>query len=114
MLAQIRVAYPLLLSVLLTGCANSSLERSPPTELIESKPSIDLLNCKDSPDIPSRGSTDTQVAIYMINLWEVADDCKSRMDALKKFFYPTSAMIAFNYLSDSPNQFIMPTKIATK
>jgi len=68
-------------AMFLCGCAQE------PRLLVESRleratlpPS--LLTCQDSPD-PPQATTQRDVALFIIQLWEAGEDCRSKLAAVR-------------------------------
>lgn len=78
-------------ALLLTGCAATT--PAPLTELRAERVPIpqSLLTCQAAPEPPALagkpGEQDT-VALYVVQLWRAGEDCRTRLDAVRRILQP--------------------------
>jgi hypothetical protein len=70
----------MLFVLLLAGCATKPV----PTRIVTVTPEIppDLLACAPAPAVPTVTSQ-SQVADYIVNLWQAGQDCRAHVQAIK-------------------------------
>ena len=77
---QLSVSTALLLSGLLTGCALWK----PPVQTVVIKPPYltSAYQCQSAPPVPDATATDTDLAVFLVQLWGAWADCHDQLTAV--------------------------------